>query len=139
MWIECNLPVELKWQSVEFGQDYRNDVPAEQFGVYAFMLEPKFSGPPQTAYLLYIGKTARAFRTRYGEYLDIELKRFGRTPIGRMLERWSGHVCFHYASIEDQNRIDEIEEALLNACIPPYNQRFRGRVGPAIMAFRVES
>ena len=103
------------------------------------MLEPDFAGPPKTEYLMYIGMTGRSFRKRYAEYLDRELQRFGRTLIGRMLEKWCGHLWFHYASIEDKNLIDPIEEALLNACIPPYNQKFTGKVGSAIMAFKSET
>ena len=138
MWGKCNLPINLNWQSVEFGEDYLEHVPSDQRGVYAFMLRPDFKGPPKSAYLLYIGKTCRTFQDRYDEYLRRELRRFGRTIIGRMLERWSGHIWFHYASIEDESLIEDVEDALLNSCVPPYNQRYRGRVGTAIMAFKSE-
>ena len=41
LWQECNLPIELEWRSVEFGKDHRGKVPSDEFGVYAFMLEPR--------------------------------------------------------------------------------------------------
>ena len=138
MWDNCSLPIDLTWQSVEFRTGYNQYVPRDQRGIYAFMLEPVLNGPPKSAYLLYIGKTSRTFRERYDEYLYQELRRFGRTIIGRMLERWYGHVWFHYASIDDEGLINQVEETLLNSCIPPYNQRFTGRVGRAITAFRAE-
>ena len=72
MWQSCDLDVELNWQSVRYGEDYREDVPTDSFGIYAFVLVPEITGPPETAYLLYIGKTKRPFRTRYGEYLPAE-------------------------------------------------------------------
>ena len=139
MWNKCDLPIALEWHSIKFGEGHRRQVPSNQFGIYAFMLQPKFTAPPKSAYLLYIGMTRRSFRERYGEYLDKELKRFGRTIIGRMLGRWDGHLWFHYASIEDKSLTGSIEESLLNACIPPYNQRFTGRVGTAINAFMAET
>ena len=139
MWRNCTLPVELQWRSIKFEEEARELVPSDQSGVYAFMLEPDIVGPPKSEYLMYIGMTGRSFRERYAEYLDTELQRFGRTLIGRMLEKWYGHLWFHYASIEDKGLISPTEEALLTACIPPYNQRFPGRVGSAIMAFRSET
>ena len=69
MWQNCNLDVDLEWQSVRYGENYRDAVPTDSFGIYAFVLVPEVTGPPESAYLLYIGKTERPFRTRYREYL----------------------------------------------------------------------
>ncbi len=138
MWSKGELPIHLEWKSIEFGEDYRENVPSDQYGIYAFMLQPGLKGPPKSAYLLYIGMTCRSFQERYGEYLDKELRRFGRTLIGRMLGRWDGHLRFHYASVEDKDLVGSIEESLLNACVPPFNQRFTGNIGAAIMAFKAE-
>ena len=139
MWSQCILPVALQWESVKFGDEERKQVPLDRSGVYAFMLEPDVVGPPKAAYLLYIGMTTDPLRERYGQYLTKELKRrFGRTIIGRMLQRWYDHLRFYYAPIKDTDSIKGIEETLLNACIPPYNQKFTGNAGPAIMAFKSE-
>ncbi len=140
MWSECRLPTELNWLSVPFTAENRRCVPRDKFGVYAFMLEPDFSGPPRSAYLLYIGKTgsSRGFRRRYGDYL-YDQRSEDRVVISRMLQRWNGHIKFYYAIVEDVNLVDEIELALLDACIPPYNDRFDGRTGAGITAFRRES
>lgn len=138
MWSQCSLPVLLQWESVKFGQEERENVPLDQSGVYAFMLEPDFAGPPKSAYLMYIGKTTDPLRERYGRYFTRELNRFGRRIIGRMLNRWYDHLRFYYAPIADKDSIEGIEEILLNACVPPYNQRFTGKAGTAIMAFKSE-
>ena len=138
MWDECNLPVELHWQRVRFGKDYRNQVPSDKFGVYAFMLAPNFIGVPESAYLLYIGQT-HGFRARYVQYLHEYSRGFARPPISRMLERWYDHIWFHYAPLGNPCLLDKVEDALLNACIPPYNQKYKGRVGRAIRAFKTES
>ena len=138
-WGDCDLPVDLQWECVKFSQDNRDNISSDKFGIYAFMLEPNFIGPPKAAYLLYIGKTERDFRVRYGEYLYEGSKGFARLWISRMLERWNGHILFHYAPIDDVCLLGQTEEALLNACIPPYNRKFTGRVGSAITAFKQES
>ena len=137
LWKECNLPIELEWRSVEFGRDHRGKVPSDEFGVYAFMLEPNFTGPPKSAYLLYVGQTDRTFRKRYGEYLPPESGRLARLAIGWQLDTWEGHVWFHYASIQDIALLDTAEDALLHACIPPLNSKFKGTVGTAVRAFRL--
>ena len=137
LWEECKLPVELQWQSVEFGKDHRGNVPSDKFGIYAFMLEPNFTGPPKGSYLLYVGQTKRTFWRRYGEYLPPESGRLARLAIGLQLETWDGHVRFHYASITNSEFLDPAENALLNACIPPLNTKFKGIVGESVRAFRL--
>lgn len=137
LWGQCNLPVDLVWQSVEFGKDHRGKVPSDKFGVYAFMLVPNFTGPPKSAYLLYVGQTKRTFWKRYGEYLPPESGRLARLAIGLKLDTWDGHVWFHYAQIKDTSFLDPTEHALLHACIPPLNSKFIGTVGEAVRAFRL--
>ncbi len=139
-WSQCTLSADLLWMSVRFTEDNQASVPSDQFGVYAFMLEPDFVGPPMSAYLLYIGQTGdtRGFRRRYGDYLYYQ-KTGRRVVISRMLKRWDGHISFYYAPVADVTLLDDIEDVLLNTCIPPYNDRFKGRAGSAIMAFRRES
>ncbi len=139
-WSQCVLPADLQWMSVPFTEDNQDSVPSDQFGVYAFMLEPAFVGPPKSAYLLYIGQTGdtRGFRRRYGDYLYYQ-RTGNRFVISRMLRRWDGHIWFYYAPVADATLLDGIENVLLNTCIPPYNDKFKGRAGSGIMAFRRES
>ncbi len=136
MWQDCHLSVDLRWQSVRFGEDYREAVPTDSFGIYAFVLVPEITGPPETAYLLYVGKTRRSFRTRYGEYLtDGEPDDWAMRPIYRALERWHDYIWFHFASMDDPDLLHTTEETLINACIPPYNHKFTGTIGRAVGAF----
>ena len=136
MWQECRPPVELEWNSVLFNEDNRGLIPSDEFGIYVFMLEPNLSGPPKSAYILYIGQTgnSRGFRRRYGDYLYYQ--RTGeRIVISRMLRRWRGHLKFYYAPVEDGSLLNDVETMLLNACVPPYNDKFEGHQGPGINAF----
>ena len=135
MWQNCNLDVELQWQAVRYGENSRDAVPTDKFGIYAFVLVPEITGPPYTAYLLYIGKTQRPFRTRYGEYLLDESDDWAARPIDRALANWHDYIWFHFASIEDSALLKSTEETLINACIPPCNYQFTGTIGHAIGAF----
>ena len=136
MWDECNLSVTLQWQSVKFGEQSRNSVPSNKFGVYAFMLEPNFPDIPCSAYLLYIGKTVRNFRRRYGEYLDEEEDDFARPKIAWMFERWSEHIRFYYAPIANKSLVKETEDKLIDSCVPPCNDKFKGILRRALTAFQ---
>jgi hypothetical protein len=140
MWAESRLPVGLSWTPVQFSRDNQKDVPPDQYGVYSFMLEPDFPGLPKSAYLLYIGKTEenRGFRVRYQDYLYEQYKGFARPVISRALRRWEGYIWFYYAAIPQVDLIDTVETALIISCIPPYNEKFPGRIGRAIRAFRQE-
>ena len=135
MWQNCNLNVDLEWQSVRYGENYRDAVPTDSFGIYAFVLVPEVTGPPESAYLLYIGKTERPFRTRFREYLPNESDDWAARPIYRALEKWHDYIWFHFAPMEDPGLLESTEETLINACIPPFNGKFTGTIGQAIGAF----
>ena len=135
MWQLSRLPVDLQWESVRFGEDSRDAVPTNSFGIYAFVLVPEVVGPPETAYLLYIGKTKRPFQTRYGEYLKSDPDDWALRAIYRALNKWHDFIWFHFAPVEDEDLLKPTEETLINACIPPYNLRFTGMIGRAIGAF----
>ena len=135
MWRDCTLPVELEWVPIKFNEANRSLVPSDDSGVYVFMLQPDFPGPPNASYLLYIGETNR-FRRRYGEYLREQRKtNFVRGRISYMLERWADHLWFYYASIAKNDLRKQIEDDLINACIPPYNIKLKGTIKEAISAF----
>ena len=80
---------------------------------------------------MYVGK-ARNLRVRFGDYLTTE--RVRRQKIVRVLELYSGHLTFFYSTI-DENVLDDMEEELINAFIPPCNSRFNADVQRARGAF----
>lgn len=67
------------------------------------------------------------------EYLRDEIGlKTRRLHIHDVLSRWSGHIWFCFASIDDDDIIASIEEELIDAYIPLYNRRFTGAVGGAM-------
>lgn len=136
-WAQCSLPVHLEWKPVQFTRNNQAKVPTRKGGVYGFVLRPSFVGPPNTAYLLYIGKT-KGFKTRYRRYL------FHQSPSGYksrphihdMLNKWPEHMWFYYAPIDDLALLDEVEAAIRDSCIPPFNLDFKARVNTAVNNWR---
>ena len=135
MWEACNLPVTLNWVSLKFTRSNLASVPDNESGVYAFILKPMLADLPETAYLLYIGKTAE-FRSRYDDYLSEQrLTRFIRGRISYMLARLADHLWFYYAPVDQNEMLREVEQDLINTYIPPYNTQLKASVSQAVGAF----
>lgn len=49
-----------------------------------------------------------------------------------MKHYWSPHLYVRYLPLEDNDTIDEIEEELIKAILPPYNDRYPGVYNQAI-------
>lgn len=122
-WVDPNNRIidNLNWDFVKFQESEKHNIP-EKKGVYCFVLEPQFDNFIDTKYLFYIGRTIRTLKIRYKEYLD-DLKGKGkpRPKIFEMLKLYNGFLSFFYTEIEDDDKIDEIEEKLLNTFVPFVN------------------
>lgn len=134
-WAACRLPVNLQWQAVRFTRGNRQQVPTNSRGVYTFLVQPGIADHPCCSYLLYVGQTeGQNFRTRYSQYL--REKRAGdqsaRPHVTEMLQKWDGFLWFCYAAVNQNNLIEDIEDALLTAYLPPTNKDFPARVSRAI-------
>jgi hypothetical protein len=45
-----------------------------------------------------------------------------------MLNKWPDHLWFYYAEVANTALIDDLEDALLAAYLPPFNQSFPAEV-----------
>jgi len=83
-----------------------------------------------------IGKAdSLPFRDRYRDYLAERDAPKGRPRVRRMLTKWAGCLYYYYAPVADAGQIAALEAALLDAFIPPFNERFSAKVGHARKAF----
>ena len=80
---------------------------------------------------MYVGQ-AKNLHKRFGDYLTRE--RVRRPKVVRLLEMYGGYIMFFYSKV-DQERLDNIEEELINAFVPPCNTKFTGEVQRARGAF----
>lgn len=115
------FPYKLKWRSCKFTKGNRVNVPSDM-GVYCFVIVAKVPNFISTRYLMYVGQTKRTLATRYGEYLvDQSGKGKARHKVEEMLDLYKKHLYFYFAAVNSGNRIDEIEEKLINTFVPPVN------------------
>lgn len=129
-WAGFRPPVALSWQQVPFSPTRTREVPKDEGGIYSFVVQPGIANHPACSYLLYVGKTERNFRVRYQEYLaDLRAGMESRRPhIAGMLTKWDGYLWFCYAPIRDGSKIEETEDALIAAYLPPTNIEMEGKL-----------
>ena len=94
-------------------------------GVYAFSVVNRRGGMPPHGYVLYVGQTgakknARTLRQRAREYLN-EKRTGKRRHVWDFLNKWSGHLSFHFAKLDPNSYdLEEVEKLLNDSLLPPY-------------------
>lgn len=118
---EPRVSTGLAWKRIKFTPGNKGKVPTGN-GVYAFMIQPAFKHLPRTAYLFYVGKTHNGLNKRYRQYLDEkDGKGKPRRKVFKMLNMYKNFVFFYCAEVIDATVIDELENCLLDAFVPPAN------------------
>jgi len=80
---------------------------------------------------MYLGQT-KNLRRRFGEYLTGE--RTKRPKVVRLLEMYQDYIHFFYSEVE-KTMLDDMEDQLNNAFVPPCNSDFTGELQKAKGAF----
>lgn len=100
-------------------------VPNTTGGIYLFLIRPNII-PSVPAYLAYIGRAhisdSENLRKRVRQYAT-ETKRL---KILEMKHYWSPHLYLRYLPLSDNATIDAVEDELIKAILPPYNDRYPG-------------
>ena len=119
---------QLHWNSIQFGGDDIDKVPADRRGVYAFAIRTDSSVLPPHSYILYIGMAGRnsdrPLRERYRDYLS-PTKVSTRGRITRVMN-WRPVLQFMFAAVDNSvptEDIEALERQLNTALIPPYSER----------------
>ena len=128
LWDGLSLTQTLEWHRVKFASTSVVQVPDDLMGVYSFVVEPNIANH-SVAYLLYIGKTTRNFRTRFREYLRHQTEeRTNRLRVQHMLRTWPDHLSFYYAPIADRDIVKIVEDELIIAFKPPVPRAYPARI-----------
>lgn len=133
-WAAYNLPDSFNWEIYPFQQDQIENIPSQP-GIYSFVIQPGIASHSDCSYLVYIGQTERTLQDRFREYFGEQNKMEGRPKIVRLLNKYQGYLYFCCSVIAEIERITEIEEALINAFLPPCNDRFPAETSRVIGAF----
>lgn len=129
-WKLCDPNMRLSWKHVLLNKEHRSKVP-KATGIYSLVIQPCIVGHFGCSYLMYLGK-ARNLNRRFGDYLTTE--RTKRPKVLRLLQMYRGYIQFFYSEV-DEKRLDNTEESLINAFVPPCNAKFTGKLGEACRAF----
>ena len=122
-----HLPT-LVWHSVPYGREYKDTVPNDQRGLYAFVIATPEQSLPTHGYVCYIGMSGknsrRSLRERYSDYLD-NRKIAKRIHIARMIVKWESVLRFFFAPVGDDvtsEEIFDIEKTLNDTFQPPFSR-----------------
>lgn len=118
----------LTWSSIQFGEEEIDQVPADQRGIYAFVIATNNDSLPPHGYVMYVGiagrNSQRSLRDRYKDYLNTK-KVMKRARIARMIGTWHQVLRFYFAPIEDQystSDLLELERQVNTALMPPFSE-----------------
>ena len=123
----------LDWRIRRLAEAERPDIPNEP-GVYTLLIQPDIAAHPACSYLMYVGKAER-LRRRFRDYLVREKREKGRPKIFRGLNLYSSYLwfCFTLAPVEI---LGDVEDTLLNAYVPPWNDQLPAEIRGTVGAFR---
>jgi len=121
--------IDLVWKKVKFtAEEMKKHLP-DKPGLYSFLLQPNVAGHRSINFLLYIGETTKqSLKDRCTDYLPEAKKKKARVTIRSMVRKWPDHLWVYFAAVDDVNLIKKLEEDLLKAYIPPFNQRFTAKI-----------
>ena len=134
-WAAYNLSDLFSWEIHPFQRDQIDEIPRDP-GIYSFVVQPEIANHPHCSYLMYVGMTERPLRERFKEYFwEKRNAKNGRPKLLKLLNVYQDYLHFCCSTIEETERIEEIEEALLNAFIPPYNDEYPAEISRVMKAF----
>ena len=81
------------------------------------------------------GYPGRTLRKRFSDYLYEQNNLSGRPKILRLLNKYKGYLHFCYSTINDSERLKDIENALIKAFDPPCNDQHPVKLNPVRGAF----
>ena len=138
LWTECATVAAtqaLTWQVFPFKEASRTQIP-EVPGIYAFLITPGICGDFNVSYLMYVGETERTLRDRFGDYLLEAKSDRIRPKLLRILPLYPEHLMFACATLPTGVAPKDVEAALLEAFMPPGNDRVPASVSRARKAFQ---
>lgn len=112
-------------------------IPNDKGGIYLFLAKSHIL-PESHIYLMYVGRahisSSQNLRKRCSQY-PTETK---RPKIKRMIQQWGQYLYIRYLPLDDNTKIDKIEEELINKILPPFNDEIPDQeIKAAVRAFSI--
>jgi hypothetical protein len=108
------------WKVIKLDDACKNDPDlTKEPGIYTLLVQPGIAQHPSCSYLMYVGQTTNLFN-RFRNYLSREKRKRIRPNVFRLLNIYNGNIWFCFTKVLS-NQLDDYENALMNAYIPPVN------------------
>jgi len=120
------------WHLERLQQSRKTKIPVSS-GIYTLLVQPDIARHPACSYLMYVGQAVN-LRKRFGEYLNKERRASGRPKIFRLLNIYTDHVWFAFTRVSEAS-LTSVEDALVEAHLPPCNDRLPATITKARNAF----
>lgn len=130
-WQAFTSDVALSWTIRKLEHDEKENIPSTA-GIYSLLIQPAIASHPACSYLMYVGQ-AQNLQDRFYNYLTTEQRI--RPKVVRLLHKWRGYIHFCYSNVP-VGQLTVVEDALLDAYIPPVNSRFPGQLASVVRAFQ---
>lgn len=126
----------FKWKEYPFTRKAINEIP-NTTGVYTIVIKPKIARH-YCSYLMYIGiAKEQTLHDRIRQYFTEKDKITGRPKVRLLLKYYdSQYIFFCCAKHDNPQQLDKIEEDLLEAFLPPVNDRYPAKVRVIMKAFQ---
>jgi hypothetical protein len=120
-WAEFAARHDFAWEHVPFDPARQHEVPDEP-GFYCFFIGLGPQVLPPIGYPLYVGKTERTLRLRFGEYVTEKNRANGRKRVRKFLKVFDGELIFSCTRFTGTpQQVKAIETELHDALMPPYS------------------
>jgi len=124
------------WEEVEFPPVPLKKIPKSP-GVYVFVVGPSIFNFRYANGLFYVGK-ATSLYSRISSYiseLGSDFKKSTRPRVWNMINTWNGYLRYFYTITDSVEEAEKLESQMLQALIPPFNDRIDGYIGKIEKAF----
>ena len=134
-WKLYDTSLTIGWSAVPFRPASKSSVP-DAPGVYAFLIQPGIAANLEASYVMYVGMTDHSLRQRFAQYLIESKSPTGRPKVFMLLSLYRPYVRFFCSTVVPPNSPAAIENELLQAFIPPANERYPASITRVIKAFQ---
>ena len=120
--------IDTDWSEVKFFKDTKepneqiNTIPNDRGGIYLFIIKPNYI-PDTHLYIMYVGRARNTKNQNLRKRCKDYYSESNRPKVKRLLERWWKYIYIKYLPLDDNDIIDKVEEELINAIVPPCNDK----------------
>lgn len=124
------------WKAESFPPLPKNIIPQTP-GVYVFVVQPQIFDFVHSSGLFYVGKATNLYQriSAYIGEIDKDFNLSTRPLVWQMVNRWKGHLNYHYTITKNVAEAEDLEKEMLNAFIPPFNKQYPAEISAKMRAF----